>query len=235
MRVHLISGTLYELEIEKCLCSVDGPNSWEEGGGGCRAWFSVATLGSCGILADCPVLPVCVPQQLAVLWGSVLAELLGSWKQYVASRTNEGWRLAGNVLWAGWVILAGCIQVLYYSLDTPAVTPGWSWIWCHLYFGCCETRFVLATWIKQLCCWSAHRSLLWCCSFSSCSVRLEQADRSFHCLSVRNTEAHDTSGKSCRCAGIWQQGERYSLQSVPALGKRCALLVFYYVHLSLSV
>lgn len=77
MWVHLISGTLYELEIEKCLCGVDRRNSWEEGGGGCEAWYSAATLGSCGILADCPLLPVSVPQQLIVLWGSVLAELLG--------------------------------------------------------------------------------------------------------------------------------------------------------------
>lgn len=49
----------------------------EEGGGGCEARFSAATLGSCGILADCPVLPVSVPQQLVLLWGSVSAEVPG--------------------------------------------------------------------------------------------------------------------------------------------------------------
>lgn len=29
-----------------------------------------------------------------------------------------------NVLWARWIVLAGDIQVLCCSLDTPAVTPG---------------------------------------------------------------------------------------------------------------
>ena len=76
MWVCLVSGTLHELEIRKGAV-LPGVIVERREVVDVKRGSLAATLGSCGILADCPVLHVSVPQQLVVLWGSVLAELLG--------------------------------------------------------------------------------------------------------------------------------------------------------------
>lgn len=83
MWVHLVSGTLHELEVRKCAVL---PGVIVE-----RREALDAKHGSLqppSAPADCPLLHVGVPQQLVVLRGSFLAELLGPCKKM--HETQEG-------------------------------------------------------------------------------------------------------------------------------------------------
>lgn len=93
----------------------------------------------------------------------------------MGSKSNEDGGWAGNVLRAGGIILAGHIQLLCCSQDTPSVAAGWGWIGCHLYFDCCKNPLSLQHELNNF----AFGSSLQCCSFSSALLGLnEQTDPS---------------------------------------------------------
>lgn len=68
IRVHLISAALYELEIERCVVLTRAIAERREVVDVKRGSLQTPSA-PCGILADCPVPSVNVPQQLLVLWG----------------------------------------------------------------------------------------------------------------------------------------------------------------------
>lgn len=96
--VHLVGGTLPWTGNKKA-CGVAWSSSWEEG----KWWMQSMVLCGhprpCGILGDYPVLRVSVPQQLMVLRGSALAELLDPWKNRWDPRSMRDER--SQETWAG--------------------------------------------------------------------------------------------------------------------------------------